>query len=562
MHTGRKTIYPARFPKKGLLRVADDGREHTKTFAAPDANRHIPVEKGDFDPAWYDPQNISVRLFHWWTEENLNIDSFDAGQNVIYTSNCRTFDVRKENTEYFYENVREALTSPDEYYFDRNSRELYCIPPEKDNDFRLILPRLGVLVHFDSAAANVTLRGLRFCHSGAHVPVAEHCYDLRETNGTPVINHAHSEFYGQIDTTSRFMQSAQGAVQLPGAVMFAEASDCTLENCEIDSCNWYAVVFAHSSRRISLLNNHFHHLGGGGITVSGGNFDNCQQNPALHTSHIIISGNHIHHCGERFHSALGIIITQASSCLIEKNHIHDLYYSGISCGWTWGYQPTMARENRILNNRIHDLGKGLLSDMGGIYTLGIQPGTRVSGNVIYGIKNRYYGGWGLYADEGSAHIIFENNIVYDCSCDGFHQHYGRENILRHNIFAVNHICAAGIGRDADDGYDSPGVNCAKALTMVNNLFICKDKLTFKLVFDHLLERDLLFSDNNIFWNISGTQEFSFQSGEKFYSFARWQKMGLDRHSIIADPGLRNPEKGDFRLKKDSILHEYGFGRKK
>ena len=54
------------------------------------------------------------------------------------------------------------------------------------------------------------------------------------------------------------------------------------------------------------------------------------------------------------------------------------YLSQASIGWIWGFRDTITCNNRIENNLIHDIGAGILSDMGGIYTLGIQPGTVVA----------------------------------------------------------------------------------------------------------------------------------------------------------------------------------------
>ena len=85
-----------------------------------------------------------------------------------------------------------------------------------------------------------------------------------------------------------------------------------------------------------------------------------------------------------------------------------------------GYSESYTRYNVVEFNHIHDIGQGLLSDLDGIYTLGIQPGTLIRYNLIHNIKAYDYGEWGIYSDEGNSYILVGNNIVYNTMNGSFH----------------------------------------------------------------------------------------------------------------------------------------------
>src|SRR5205823_12252188 len=145
--------------------------------------------------------------------------------------------------------------------------------------------------------------------------------------------------------------------------------------------------------------------------------------------------------GKTCPSAVGIWVGQSFDNVIAHNEIHNLYYTGISLGWSWGYGDSLNRGNIVEHNHIHHIGKRgdgdgpILSDMGGVYLLGARPGTVVHNNVIHDVAGIKYGGWGVYLDEGSSNVLVEKNLVHHTSHGGFHLHYGRDNIARNNIFA-------------------------------------------------------------------------------------------------------------------------------
>ena len=197
------------------------------------------------------------------------------------------------------------------------------------------------------------------------------------------------------------------------------------------------------------------------------------------------------------------------------------------------------RRNVVEANHVHHIGikadgeQPILSDMGGIYTLGNQDGSFIRGNRFHDIGALRYGGWGIYFDEGTTDILAENNLVYRTSHGGLHQHFGKDNIVRNNIFAF--------GRDAQ--IQRTRLENHQSFTFVQNIVIWKQG---SLLAGDWHELNVAF-DHNTYWH-DPPKDIRFAN----YTWDQWRKAGVDRNSKIADPRFAN--RGGRRLSFDAAIH--------
>jgi hypothetical protein len=281
-------------------------------------------------------------------------------------------------------------------------------------------------------------------------------------------------------------------------------------------------------------------LGGGGIRI--GEQRRTEDSFERNYGHVV-TDNEMHHLGRVYPPAVGMFILQSGQNHVAHNHIYDLYYTAVSVGWNWGYQETPCRENIVEFNDMHDIGQFMLSDMGAVYTLGIQKGTVIRNNLIHDVNSFTYGGWGLYPDEGSTDIVWENNVVYRTKSAGFHQHYGRDNIVRNNVFAFGKEHQ--LMRTREEAHLS--------YFFFHNLvyFDSGDLLGSNWKNDHYLMDFNLFYDTRL---ASAPESIKFGGA----TVEQWRQRGHDVHSTFADPLFVAPEQGDFRLKDNSPALKVGF----
>jgi hypothetical protein len=537
-----------RLPKTGFYWMEDVPGVTLPTMWGASSQDAFICREGDVQ-AWRNLADVEVVALHYWIEERFPIAAFDDATRLVKLGRISraplTDDFQARFAKYYIDNVFEALSEPGEWYLDGPTGMLHYLPlpGERPESTVVVAPRLLQLVVLDgdpeggAFVENVHFDGIEFRNTDWRHPGED---------GTPVPRKASQPSYH--DPRGRFAAAVQAANDVPGIVALYGARGCALEDCRIANGGWYGVDIGPGCADNRIVGNELTDLGAGGVRINGADLSDPS---VLRTGSNWITDNHIHGCGRVFHSAVGVLSMLADRNVISHNHIHDLYYTGISVGWRWGYTESLVRDNVVEKNHIHDIGQGWLSDMGGIYTLGVQPGTVLRGNVIHDIVKSSYGGWAIYLDEGSSHMVVENNICYRTSENLFNLHYGRENIVRNNIFAFGGDGLVSYGRfEAHLGY-----------TCQRNILVSDGRPLFLGGFGPA--EHLITSDFNLLWDVSGREPVANYTG--FYrpsgdtlGLAAWRALGHDRHSVVADPKFRDLAAFDFTLAPDSPALALGF----
>ena len=487
-------------------------------------------------------EDCFVSFNHFWVDEHSPIEHFDPETGKIEMKYFSRYSIHHANPaakmRWKLENVAEAFEHPNEWYLDRPTAKLYYLPKEGQTVENLqgFLPVTWQLFVIkgekERKVQHITFRDLIFAHTRSdkssrwltdyHTPVPE--------------NH------------SGFACDEQGLNEACGAVEFRYAHQCYVERCQFTCLGLHAITLENGSDNIRIYGNRFYRLGGGAVKMNGGAYG-CEKGEETWGN--TVSQNYITYCGQRYAASCGVMIMHAYGNTVSHNEIGWQYYTGISVGWIWSYKDNITRENLIEYNHVHHIGQGVLSDMGAIYLLGVQPGTIVRNNIVHDVQGCGYGGTGIYTDEGSAQILVEKNIVYNIHSSAYNHHYGRMNTVRNNIF-----CKAARMVQAS----RPELHTG--LVMERNIMVSEGKCAYGYGYKQegpcCGNLNMIAGDHNLHFDVTGDPCLIDLDGRKFSLSEAQEVFGLEFGSLYADPGFVDYENNDFRLRDDSPAQKLGF----
>lgn len=404
LFVGEKRRPRARHPNEGFFRI---------DAALPDRRSGFTFVAGDLPQEWTGGGELV--FLHDWSISRIDVKSVDHASRtltVAYPIGSSAPHYAIDNFEthprYFVENHPAFFDAPGEWLIDAAAGKILYRPREGETleSFRATLPLATSLFEArgDDASPmkNVRLQGLAFEHCAWPLPAQGYA-------------EGQATYYDQRDgAATRSMRRF-----VPCAVAFEQAEDCTIADCRFAHLGGGGVSFGGRSKRCRIEDSIVEDVSGNGVMIGEDGARRVDSDvwwkkaPEQAATKNVLARCRIERCGQQFFGAVAVWVGIAAENEISHNLIANHPYTGVSVGWIWDPTPSPAANNVVSDNHIHTVMQ-TLSDGGGIYTLGRQPGSKFLRNVIHDVPlnaGRAESN-GMFLDEGTDQTLIAENVIY------------------------------------------------------------------------------------------------------------------------------------------------------
>ena len=453
---------------------------------------------------------------------------------------------------YHLENYRAALDQPGEWYLSREGKLFYKpLPGQSLGNVEVIAPMAEKLLELKGdrksgkMVEHLAFKDLDFRYvSHGDIVLGNPGYHHFRKTGTDTEGRA-------VVAPKKGYISDQSCVDLPGAIHMTSCKNIQFVGNSVSHLAAFAILIERDGYDIDISRNNIYDLGAGGIRIGNAlHYDipeDCRIRRVMVDNNIIFGGGRIYTSGP------AILLTQASDCQISHNDIADFFQIAVSAGWSWVYGNTDHKNNHITWNRIRGIGRGVMDDLGAIYTLGESDGTLIANNVIYDVSRYRYGGWGLYNDQASRGITMRDNLVFNTEDAAYHLNWGSDLRLTNNIFGPSRktLLEGGGGDDLGPSWSPLNTRYYSSVSVERNVFIRGDNGT---VIQGSYRNDRKTFNQNLYLNVSGEDKV-FDG----LTLGEWQKANKD-NNCFSSPKSPSPAplNGDIHKLDQRLLKKINF----
>jgi hypothetical protein len=378
---------------------------------------------------------VEMVLHEMWCTSNLRIKDLSVhGDSVAVTFHNPEAKIQFEHpwpspmtpntghpSPFYLTNAKELLDEPGEWYHDIRTHKLYYMPRQGETVREAIVPVMETLVDVIGSAErpvrNITMKGVTFSHTTwmrpsekGHVPLQAGMYLTEAYKLRP-----------QIDRPNNHKLDNQGWLgRANAAVELRYAEDVNFGGCRFEHLGGSGLDYVRACRRGTTTHCTFSDIAMNGYVCGSFSPEGLETHlPYTPTDfREVCTGQTVSNCD--FHDVtnedwgcVAIAAGYVNGITIDHNTIHDVSYTGISLGWGWNRDLVCMKDNKVHANLIYNYAQHMY-DCAGIYTLGNQPGTVISENVVRDIARPSYvhdpNHWFyLYTDEGSSNITIKDN---------------------------------------------------------------------------------------------------------------------------------------------------------
>ena len=440
-----------------------------------------------------------------WTNRYSPVQSISATQITMaqpaWNNNTWGWDTVQNSflagPSWYLDNSLAFLTQVGQWYIDPHGGKLYYKSADNvdPNQLEVELPRLQSLISiggtYDKPVTGLAFEGIQFSGTSWLGPSVDGYAD--QQNGTFIkgtYDYRPADAFTSCSRGCEMFERARNSwYQEPAAVQVSAASRVSFTANTFTNLGQSALGIGNDANAtltgvglgasdVDVVGNRFMEDSGHAIAVGGVRPDaHHPSDPRMTNQNILIENNTVDRVSVDYKDNGGIISTYVTNAQILHNEVSNVPYDGIDTGFGWGTNdaggsndyldrgyynwnplyttPTTLKNNVVEGNLVHNT-KARFADGGSVYNLSASPGAEVDKNYLFNIS-----GVGLYLDEGSRSMTYENNVVQGGSFFVFTNAYSLRNNTSDNLIQNNWYNSGGASAPNATAHNNKLVNNIK-----------------------------------------------------------------------------------------------------